>query len=118
MNLQTSEWGPVGLSLSTDGQGGAVVVVQAASEAAQQALSQRSPDLVDTMQALGLTVQVDVRQGPWGGGAAGGGGQMPQPQSPPQPPQDSADVARPAVATPARGAAIPATGGSALNFYA
>ncbi len=63
MQLQTETMGPLTLDMKMDGNGQAHLVVHAASETLRQSLDGRRDQLVDTMQGLGLALQVDVGRG-------------------------------------------------------
>ena len=113
MQLQTETMGPLTLDMKMDGNGQAHLVVHAASETLRQSLDGRRDQLVDTMQGLGLALQVDV----------GRGG---QPSSSEDRNQAQAQAARPDQDLPATSATAaitlprskPQAGTSRLNFYA
>jgi len=113
MQLQTETMGPLTLDMKMDGNGQAHLVVHAASETLRQSLDGRRDQLVDTMQGLGLALQVDV----------GRGG---QPSTSDDRNQAKAQAAGPDQGLPVASATVaitlprskPQTGTSRLNFYA
>ena len=118
LQMQSAELGPMSLDMALDAAGHAHLIVHAATESLALSLGERTGHLVDAMRDMGLTVQVDVRQGGSQAGFTGGGaaGQ-----------QASADANR-AGAAPAEPRALPiipatprrpaATASGALSFYA
>ena len=113
LQMQNAEMGSMNLDMALDASGHAHLIVHAATESLAMSLGERTGQLVDAMRDLGLTVQVDVRQG---GSQAGGGaaGQRPQPDAAATSLAEPRALPMPA-AVPRR--APPATGGS-LNLYA
>ena len=115
VDLQSPDLGQMRLDLAIDPGGNARLVVHAASESAALSLGERTGQLVDAMREMGLSLQVDVRQG---GGQ--GAGANPQPSgSPPGHAASARDASLP-LSTPA--AAAPARRSpahpQALSFYA
>lgn len=118
LQMQSAELGPMSLDMALDAAGHAHLIVHAATESLALSLGERTGQLVDAMRDMGLTVQVDVRQGGPQAGFTGGGaaGQQASPDAnrggaaPPEP------RALPIVpAAPRRPAA---TESGALSFYA
>jgi hypothetical protein len=118
LQMQSAELGPMSLDMALDAAGHAHLIVHAATESLALSLGERTGQLVDAMRDMGLTVQVDVRQGGPQAGFTGGGaaGQ----QSPPDANRGGAAPPEPRAlpivpAAPRRPAA---TESGALSFYA
>jgi len=118
LQMQSAELGPMSLDMALDAAGHAHLIVHAATESLALSLGERTGQLVDAMRDMGLTVQVDVRQGGSQAGFTGGGaaGQQASPDAnragaaPPEP------RALPIIPATPRRPAAPASG--ALSFYA
>ncbi len=113
MQLQTETMGPLTLDMKMDGNGQAHLVVHAASETLRQSLDGRRDQLVDTMQGLGLALQVDVGRG--GQPSSSEGRNQPEAQAA-RPDQTAPTALATAAITLPR--SKPPVGTSQLNFYA
>ena len=118
LQMQSAELGPMSLDMALDAAGHAHLIVHAATESLALSLGERTGQLVDAMRDMGLTVQVDVRQGGSQAGFTGGGaaGQQASPdanRAGAAPTEPRALPINPA--TPRRPAA---TASGALSFYA
>ncbi len=115
LDLQSPDMGQMRLDLAIDPGGNARLVVHAASESAALSLGERTGQLVDAMREMGLSLQVDVRQG-------GGQGAGANPQPPGSAPSHAVAVrdSVPTISTPAGAAPArrPPAHPRALSFYA
>jgi hypothetical protein len=120
LDLQTADGAPIRVDMTFDAAGGAQLVVHAHSDATAGSLIERSAQLVDAMRDLGLTVEVDVRQGsgqPSDAAAGGGGGSAGSQRLTPDA-VSGAGRAMAAVPVPARPPARSLDVSAALSFYA
>jgi hypothetical protein len=118
LQMQSAELGPMSLDMALDAAGHAHLIVHAATESLALSLGERTGQLVDAMRDMGLTVQVDVRQGGSQAGFTGGGaaGQQASPDANRAGAAPTEPRALPIIpATPRRPAA---TASGALSFYA
>jgi hypothetical protein len=118
LQMQSAELGPMSLDMALDAAGHAHLIVHAATESLALSLGERTGQLVDAMRDMGLTVQVDVRQGGSQAGFTGGGaaGQQASPDANRAGAAPAEPRALPIIpATPRRPAA---TASGALSFYA
>jgi hypothetical protein len=118
LQMQSAELGPMSLDMALDAAGHAHLIVHAATESLALSLGERTGQLVDAMRDMGMTVQVDVRQGGSQTGFTGGGaaGQQASPDANRTGPVPAEQRALPILPAAPRRPVVSTSG--ALSFYA